>query len=139
LLYACFLVQIGGGPDVLAGSPRDWPQRVADSLESFRTPDGGYAKAVGSASGSTYHTFLVGLCHELLGKPVPRPEEVVRFVGSRRREDGGYVEIAPMRRSGTNPTAAAVGMLQLLSPDETLLPDAARDGAAAFLAGMLSM
>src|SRR2546421_4340795 len=77
LLYACFLVQIGGGPDVLASSPRDWPKRVADTLETFRTPDGGYAKAVGSASDSTYHTFLVGLGYELLGKPVPRPEEVV--------------------------------------------------------------
>src|SRR5260370_39300520 len=29
LLYACLLVQVGGGPDVLAGSPRDWPKRVA--------------------------------------------------------------------------------------------------------------
>lgn len=139
LLYACFLVQIGGGPDVLTGSPRDWPKRVADSLERFRTPDGGYAKAVGSASGSTYHTFLVGLCHELLGKSVPRPEEVIRFVSSRRREDGGYVEIAPMRRSGTNPTAAAVGILQLLSPEGTLPPDAATDGVVAFLAGMPSL
>ncbi|MFL5340309.1 MAG: prenyltransferase/squalene oxidase repeat-containing protein, partial [Gemmataceae bacterium] len=33
---------------------------------------------------------------------------------SRRRDDGGFVEIAPMRRSGTNPTAAAVGVLQIL-------------------------
>src|SRR5947208_14390207 len=27
LLYACVLVQLGGGPDVLAGSPADWPER----------------------------------------------------------------------------------------------------------------
>ena len=47
---------------MLASSPRDWPKRVAETLETFRAPDGGYAKAVGSASGSTYHTFLVGLC-----------------------------------------------------------------------------
>src|SRR5947209_7293776 len=52
LLYACLLVQATGGPDVLAGSPPDWPDRVAATLETFRTADGGYAKAVGAASGS---------------------------------------------------------------------------------------
>lgn len=119
LLYACLLVQAGGGPDVLAGSPADWPDRVAATLESVRAPDGGYAKEPGAVSGSTYHTFLVGLCYELLGRPLPRPEEAVRFVRARRRDDGGYVEFAPMRRSGTNPTAAAVGVLQLLGAGPT--------------------
>jgi len=114
LLYACFLVQAGGGPDVLADSPADWPQRVADTLETFRTPDAGYGKTIGATSGSTYHTFLVGLCSELLGRPWPRAEDIVRFVESRQRDDGGFVEITAMRRSGTNPTAAAVGILQLI-------------------------
>src|SRR5438552_6634408 len=36
LLYACLLVQTAGGPDVLAGSPPDWPDRVAAVLETFR-------------------------------------------------------------------------------------------------------
>src|SRR5262245_7577737 len=35
LLYCCVLVQLGGGPDVLAGSSPDWPNRVAEMLESF--------------------------------------------------------------------------------------------------------
>jgi geranylgeranyl transferase type-2 subunit beta len=85
LLYSCLLVRLGGGPDVLAESPADWPDRVAAMLESFRTPEGGYAKAAGAGSGSTYHTFLVGLCYELLGRALPRPEEVLAFVQSRRR------------------------------------------------------
>jgi geranylgeranyl transferase type-2 subunit beta len=42
LLYASVLVQAGGGPDVLAESPADWPERVATTLESFRAADGGY-------------------------------------------------------------------------------------------------
>src|SRR5438093_6314846 len=29
LLYGCVLVQAAGGPDVLAGSAADWPERVA--------------------------------------------------------------------------------------------------------------
>lgn len=135
LLYACFLVEAGGGGHVLAGSPADWPERVATTLETFRTPDGGYGKTPGGTSGSTYHTFLVGLCYQLLGRSLPRGDDVLRFVQSRRREDGGYVEIAPMRRSGTNPTAAAVGVLHML---DALTPEA-RDGVVAFLAEMPSV
>src|SRR5437764_1244842 len=113
LLYSCVLVELAG-VQVLADAPTDWPERVASTLETFRTPDGGYAKAAGATSGSTYHTFLVGLCYQLLGKPLPRPEELVRFILARRRDDGGFVEIAPMRRSGKNPNAAAVGALPLV-------------------------
>ena len=138
LLYACLLVQAAGGPDVLGDSPSDWPDRVAATLESFRTSDGGYTKSVGGVSGSTYHTFLVALCYQLLGRPVPRLTEVVRFVASRRREDGGYVEIAPMRRGGTNPTAAAVGLLQMASVEVPGALDEARDGVIEFLFEMAS-
>ena len=113
-LYACALVQATAGVDVLAGSVADWPQRVADTLETFRTKDHGYNKSPGASSGSTYHTFLVGLCFDLLGKSLPNRDDVLRFVASRRREDGGYVEVAAMRRSGTNPTAAAIGLLHLI-------------------------
>jgi geranylgeranyl transferase type-2 subunit beta len=135
LLYACALVQLGGGPDVLAGSPADWPQRVADLLESFRTPDGGYAKSAGSVHGSTYHTFLVALCYQMLGRDLPDPARTVAFVRSRQREDGGFVEIGAMKRSGTNPTAAAVGVLQML--DETGL-NSIKVGAVDCLAAMAS-
>jgi geranylgeranyl transferase type-2 subunit beta len=134
LLYACLLTQAAGGPDLFADSPADWPGRVATALEAFRTPDGGYAKSAGAASASTYHTFLVALCYELLGRLLPRPDEVARFVASRKRDDGGFVEIAPMRRSGTNPTAAAVGTLQLIG-GAAFQPTELGD-VAAFLADM---
>jgi geranylgeranyl transferase type-2 subunit beta len=138
LLYACFLVELGG-TDVLADSPADWPERVAAMLETFRTPDGGYAKAAGHHSGSVYHTFLVGLCYQLLDRTLPDMAGAVRFIQSRRREDGGYVEIAPMRRSGTNPTAAAVGVLQMAQAavDPAWTVDI-REDVARFLAGMAS-
>jgi geranylgeranyl transferase type-2 subunit beta len=136
LLYACLLVQSVSGLDVLAGAPADWPERVAATLETFRTPDHGFAKSAGATAGSTYHTFLVGLCYQLLGQSLPHAEEVGGFIRSRRREDGGFVEIAPMRRSGTNPTAAAVGVLQLTG-EEDLTPDE-RDGVVHFLLEMPS-
>ncbi len=138
LLYACLLVQSSGGPDVLGDSPADWPDRVAQTLESFRTSDGGYTKSVGGASGSTYHTFLVALCYQLLGRPAPRMADVVRFVASRRREDGGYVEIAPMRRGGTNPTAAAVGLLQIAEEQVPGALEEVRDVVIDFLVEMVS-
>jgi geranylgeranyl transferase type-2 subunit beta len=137
LLYACLLVQASGGPDALADSPADWPGRVAATLETFRTPDGGYNKSPGASAGSTYHTFLVGLCYQLLGRALPRPEEAARFVRDRRREDGGFVEVAPMRRSGTNPTAAGIGILQLVHGPDLPAEDAA--SAVAFLARMPGM
>jgi geranylgeranyl transferase type-2 subunit beta len=138
LLYSCMLVQLSGGPDVLAGSPPNWPDRVAEMLESFRTSDGGYTKSFGGASGSTYHTFLVALCYQMLGRPLPRLADVVRFVASRRRDDGGYVEVAPMRRGGTNPTAAAVGLLQIAAEEMPGILDEFREGVVAFLIEMAS-
>jgi geranylgeranyl transferase type-2 subunit beta len=123
LLYAATLIRALGGPDVFPTSPPGWADRAVAELETFRTPDGGYGKAAGAAAGSTYHTFLVALCYQLLGRPMPRAEDAMRFVRSRRRDDGGFVEIAPMRRSGTNPTAAAVALWQVLE-------GGALDGAA---------
>lgn len=135
LLYACGLVLLASGIDVLSAAPADWPDRVAGLLASFRTPDGGYGKTPGAAAGSTYHTFLVALCFQLLGRPVPESETAVKFVRSRRREDGGFVEIGPMKRSGTNPTAAAVGLLQICGACDA----ETTDGVADFLSNLQSM
>lgn len=114
LLVGCYLVPVGGGPDVLASAPPDWRARVAATLESFRSPDGGYGKSPAAPHGSTYTSFLVLLTHQLLGTPTPDPGRLAAFVTGRRRPDGGYVEIGAMKRSGTNPTAAGVGVLQIL-------------------------
>jgi geranylgeranyl transferase type-2 subunit beta len=134
LLVSCYLVPLGGGPDVLADAPADWRDRVASTLERFRTPDGGYGKTPGAASGSTYTSFLVVLTLQLLGQPIPEPDRLRQFVHSRRRPDGGYVEIAAMKRSGTNPTAAGVGLLHILGG----LTDSDRHQTAQFLASLPS-
>ncbi|MCB9954206.1 MAG: terpene cyclase/mutase family protein [Planctomycetaceae bacterium] len=104
-------VQLATGKDLLADDAGDWRAEAAAILESVRVEDGGYAKSTEGASGSTYHTFLVVLTYQLLGYPVPRQNALVQFLYDRQREDGGFVEIAPMRRSGTNPTAAAAALL----------------------------
>ena len=134
LVVSCYLVPLGGGPDVLADASPDWRDRVAATLETFRTADGGYGKTPGALYGSTYTSFLVTLCLQLLDRPSPSPDQLAAFVKSRRRADGGYVEISAMKRSGTNPTAAGVGVLQILGE----LDDDAKAGTATFLAALPS-
>lgn len=120
-LWLALAVQAFGGEDLLADAPADWVDRIAAQLEAVRTPDGGYAKSTEGAVGSTYHSFLVVLTYQLLGREVPRPGALIQFLYDRQRDDGGFVEIAPMQRSGTNPTAAAAAVLQVLGglDDET--------------------
>jgi geranylgeranyl transferase type-2 subunit beta len=49
---------------------------------------------------------------------------LIQFLYGRQRDDGGFVEISPMKRSGTNPTAAAVATLIILNAmDEELKSD----------------
>lgn len=128
-LYSALVVQAASDVDVLAEAAVDWPVRLAAQLETFRTPDGGYAKTHEGASGSTYHSFLVAVCYELLAQTLPQPERLVAFIRQRQRDDGGFVEIAPMRKSGTNPTAAAVAILKMFAA----VDDEVREGVADFL------
>jgi geranylgeranyl transferase type-2 subunit beta len=113
LVYGAALIDLSAGLDVFADAPPDWRTRIADALEELRRPDGGYAKGAEGTASSTYHTFLVAICRQLIGAPLVEPQRMVEFILSQRREDGGFVEIKPMRRSGTNPTAAAIGLLQV--------------------------
>jgi len=128
-LYCALVVQAASGIDVLHDFEPAWPERLAELLESFRTRDGGYAKTHEGALGSTYHSFLVALCYELIGKPIPQTPRLVQFVFDRQRDDGGFVEIAPMKKSGTNPTAAAAAILNMLGA----LDNELRDDVATFL------
>ncbi|HUY36630.1 MAG TPA: prenyltransferase/squalene oxidase repeat-containing protein [Pirellulales bacterium] len=130
LLYGAALLRNAATIDIFAGVPHAWREAVAETLERFRRPDGGYAKTDEGQSSSTYHTFLFVLANQLIGRPPREPEKLVTFVHSRRRDDGGFVEIGPMRKSGTNPTAAAVGLLKILDA----LDNGTRQTAVDFLA-----
>lgn len=112
-LYSAVAVQAAGGGDLLGADFGRFADGVTESLETTRLPDGGYARSTEGASGSTYHSFMVALTYQLLGRSLPKPNALVQFVYDRQRDDGGFVEIGPMRRSGTNPTAAAVVLLNI--------------------------
>ena len=114
-LYSALVVQAAGGRDVLQHMPQNFADQITTEIEKQRTSDGGYAKSTEGAMGSTYQSFLVALTYELLGRKIPRRNAMVQFLYDRQRDDGGFVEIAPMKRSGTNPTAAAVALLNQLN------------------------
>jgi geranylgeranyl transferase type-2 subunit beta len=114
LLFGAALLEVSAGIDVFAQASPLWRGAVADELESLRRADGGYAKSYEGAASSTYHTFLVLLARQLTGGALVDPQRMVEFILSQRRDDGGFVEIRPMRSSGTNPTAAAIGALKVL-------------------------
>ncbi|MFH5803652.1 prenyltransferase/squalene oxidase repeat-containing protein [Alienimonas sp. DA493] len=123
-LYSAVVVQAAGGGDPLAEAPPDWPERLAAGLEQNRSADGGYAKTPAGAAGSTYTSFLVALTLELIGRDVPAPGRLAQFLFDMQRDDGGFVELAPVKRSGTNPTAAAAVLLKLLGhADDELKAD----------------
>jgi geranylgeranyl transferase type-2 subunit beta len=132
LIYGAALLNLAAGVDVFAAAPDGWRNAVAAALEQLRRPDGGYAKTPDGQSSSLYHSFLLVLSQQLLDLPTPDPERLIAFVRSRRRDDGGFVEMEPMRRSGTNPTAAAIGLLTI----HAALDDAARNQTADFLLDM---
>jgi geranylgeranyl transferase type-2 subunit beta len=133
LVFAAKLLEAWTGQNIFAEG--DWPISVAALLEQLRRPDGGYAKTVAGQASSTYQTFLITLTYELLELPLPRPERAAQFLLGQQRADGGFVEIGVMRRSGTNPTAAAIGGLLVLQPlvDRPLLSSENRASAAQFL------
>ena len=132
LIYGAALLNMAAGLDVFAAAPAGWRQAVAAALEQLRRPDGGYAKTPDGQQSSMYHSFLVVLSQQLLDLPTPEPERLIAFVRSRRRDDGGFVEMEPMRRSGTNPTAAAIGLLAI----HAALDEPTRTETADFLLDM---
>ena len=132
LIYAAAVVEMASGLDTFDQQPTDWKTSVAAALEPLRRPDGGYAKTPEGQASSMYHSFLVVLCQQLIEQPTPEPERLIEFVRSRRREDGGFVEMNVMKRSGTNPTAAAIGLLSIFDA----LDDDTRDATSEFLAEM---
>jgi geranylgeranyl transferase type-2 subunit beta len=122
-LYSALVVQAAGGADLLSEAPSDFADLIASKLEATRVEDGGYAKSTAGSAGSTYHSFMVALTYELIGRKPPRPNRLIQFLYDRQRDDGGFVEIAPMKRSGTNPTAAAVALLNSLGGMEDDIAD----------------
>jgi geranylgeranyl transferase type-2 subunit beta len=115
LIYSASLLESAAGLDVFAAADSSWRDHVAAALEKLRRGDGGYAKGVEGTASSTYHTFLVLLCQQLIGREPLDAAAIVSFLQSQACDEGGFREIRASKRAGTNPTAAAIGSLRILS------------------------
>jgi geranylgeranyl transferase type-2 subunit beta len=131
LVTSSLQVELATGRDLFSEAGRERQRTVVDFFAPFRRDDGAYAKTERGAS-STYQTFLVVLCKQLVGAPLDDAERMIQLVRSRQREDGGFVELDALRASGTNPTAAAIGLLRALDGLDQPIATA----AAGFLAAM---
>ena len=114
LVYTAVVLELTHGIDVFGDAGHERTRTVVDALDRFRRTDGGYAKTLRSPQGSTYHTFLAVACQQLVGAEVEEPTQTAGLIRSRRRHDGGFVELGPLNDGGTNPTAAAIGLLRML-------------------------
>ena len=132
LVYSDIFLELVTGESVFAAAGRDPRESVAGFLARLRRDDGGYAKNPAARHSSTYATFLAASCLQLVEWPIDEPARMAALVRSRQQADGGFVEPAPLQQSGTNPAAAAVGLLRLLEACDA--PTAKR--AVAFLASM---
>jgi len=132
LVGAAALIERFTGEDPFARAGRDRRAAVIDFTKRLRRDDGAYAKTERSGPSSTYQTFLVAASKELVGAPLDHAGPIVEVLRSRRRDDGGFVELPVVRQSGTNPTAAAMGLLGILERAD----EPAARGAAGFLAAM---
>jgi len=132
LAFSAVLLEAVAGIDVFAAGGLDRRDAVLQGTEPLQREDGGYAKAESSARSSTYQTFLVIACRQLVGLPIEDAGRISAMIRSRQRGDGGFVELDRLPQSGTNPTAAAIGLLRLLGA----LDESTRTAAATFLAGM---
>lgn len=115
LVYSVKLIEAACGLDAFEGVPRNWSDRLMELLAKLRRSDGGFSKSLEGQAGSTYQTFLVLLCLELIGEPCPDADLAHQFIMKQQQDDGGFLEIRVGKRSGTNPTAAAIGSLTILN------------------------
>lgn len=114
LIYSAALLDAAAGIDIYRDLAGDWRSAVTGAMRQLRREDGGFAKGPEGHASSTYHTFLVLLCLQLVNAEVDQPQRVVEFLHSQRSDEGGFREIRASKRAGTNPTAAAIGALRIL-------------------------
>ena len=124
LIYSASLVQVSAGIDVFAKADSGWREQVAATMDRLRRDDGGFAKTMEGQASSTYQSFLVVLCLQLIERPIPDPEGIVRFLQTQQNAEGGFREIRASKRAGTNPSAAAIATLKILDAlDEETIQD----------------
>jgi len=92
------------------GGRRPAIKSVLSKLETYRTPDGGYAEKAGTDHGTAYACYLAWLAYSRWNHPLPDPGEVVRRIATLKAADGGYAN-AYGSQTGLVTASAAAGIL----------------------------
>ena len=83
---------------------------VADRIESYRTPDGGYHTVPNSAAGSVTGIYLAFAAYQDMQRDIPEPRSILASLAALRTPDGAY---ANERGLAAGTTLAAAGALIL--------------------------
>jgi geranylgeranyl transferase type-2 subunit beta len=126
LIYSHQMIEAASSIDAFREVQVDWATAVSALLAELRRYDGGFAKSIDGKASSTYQTFLIAICMELLDKQIDDPDRAITFLRNQQQDDGGFLEIRVAKRSGVNPTAAAIGALRTMNGlDDEISEDAA--------------
>jgi prenyltransferase beta subunit len=88
---------------------------LADLIETYRTPEGGYHGTRGKAAGSAYGGLLAWGAYNDLGLPMPQEERLGEALAALALPDGSFANEPGMREGTTTTTAAAVTLARHLS------------------------
>lgn len=95
--------------------PDEHKHALADRIESYRTPEGGYHGTPGKAAGSAYGGLLAWGAYNDLGLPMPQEERLGEALAALALPDGSFANEPGMREGTTTTTAAAVTLARHLS------------------------
>ena len=135
LVFGAALLDAAAGLDVYGPARRRLERpRSPPQLMELRREDGGFAKGAGrSGQQHLLHVPVAAVPGIDRAAMLEDHKGIVDFIMSQRdAELGGFREIRVSKRAGTNPTAAAIGVLRMLDA----LDDDIRHSTADFLADM---
>lgn len=92
------------GGDEFSGETRT---AVAERIERYRTPDGGFHQSPGRQAGSAYGCLLAGSAYEDMGLQIPSPEMLGLSMLGLRTADGAFSNERGQVLGSTTATAAA--------------------------------
>ena len=114
LVNSAVLLEAAHSLDVFPNAGLDRRGIVEQLAARLRRDDGGYAKTERSGPSSTYQTFLLVTSMQSVGIVLSDADATAKTIRARQQPDGGFSELTVLHQSGTNPTAAAVGVLKAL-------------------------
>lgn len=106
-VHACSLARCGAALEKNF-FPVEVKNALADRINSFRTPDGGFHGAPGRETGSAYGALLAWGALSDLDARLPEPERLLDSLRPLRLEDGSFANERGLAQGSTPATAAAL-------------------------------